>query len=121
MKQTNLPQFEPVTATLGALVAEGERLVQEQVGGGCIRSGGASGSGGVGAIHGASHHAACCHALPCLQIATRPPRPLSLPACPAPQDHINSNKLSEEYLRVLREAKKRGRGPGVGMGGGGGW
>lgn len=32
MKQTNLPQFEPVTATLDALVAEGERLVQEQVG-----------------------------------------------------------------------------------------
>ncbi|KAI8473751.1 MAG: hypothetical protein J3K34DRAFT_164814 [Monoraphidium minutum] len=30
VKQTDLPRFEPVTATLGMLVAEGERLVAEQ-------------------------------------------------------------------------------------------
>ena len=31
VKQTDLPRFEPVTATLEALVKEGERLVAEQV------------------------------------------------------------------------------------------
>ncbi|KIZ00211.1 hypothetical protein MNEG_7747 [Monoraphidium neglectum] len=64
VKQKDLPQFDPVTATLGMLVAEGERLVAEQ-------------------------------------------------------DAVNANKLSEEYLKHLREAKKRSAWGGIGLQGDG--
>ena len=92
VKQTDLPRFEPVTATLEALVKEGERLVAEQV-----RIG---------------HRPPP----PAARYPPPPPPPKPPPPPPPPQDAVMANKLSEEYLRFLKDAKKRGPGPGVGLG-----
>lgn len=117
VKGKDLPQFEPVTATLDMLVAEGERLVMEQVrvcvgGGACGR-----GNGTEGAVWGLARRSGPPGQ--CRQDRARnpSPRPLqpSLPLTPpTPQDAVNANKLSEEYLRFLHEAKKR-KGAGIGL------